>query len=84
MKKPFKNMINLIIASIVACVYLVWTPDQDLVPLKEKYAQAPSKFINLAGTNLHYRDSGNKNLPTLVFYMALGLAYIHGKHGLAN
>jgi pimeloyl-ACP methyl ester carboxylesterase len=72
MKKKFKNIIYLIIASIVACVYLVWTPDQDLVPLKEKYAQVPSKFINLAGTNLHYRDSGNKNLPTLVFLHGFG------------
>ena len=32
----------------------------------------PSKFINLAGTNLHYRDSGNKNLPTLVFLHGFG------------
>lgn len=72
MKKRLNNMIYLIIASIVACVYLVWTPDQDLTQLKEKYAQAPSKFINLAGTNLHYRDSGNKNLPVLVFLHGFG------------
>lgn len=72
MKKRLNNMIYLIIASIVACVYLVWTPDQDLAQLKEKYAQAPSKFINLAGTNLHYRDSGNKNLPALVFLHGFG------------
>lgn len=72
MKKRLNNMIYLIIASIVACVYLVWTPDQDLAQLKEKYAQAPSKFINLAGTNLHYRDSGNKNLTTLVFLHGFG------------
>jgi pimeloyl-ACP methyl ester carboxylesterase len=72
MKKQLKNMIYLLIASIVACVYLVWTPDQDLTQLKEKYAQAPSKFINLAGTNLHYRDSGNKNLPALVFLHGFG------------
>jgi pimeloyl-ACP methyl ester carboxylesterase len=72
MKRLFNTMIYLLIAGIVTCVYLVWTPDKDFAQLKEKYAQAPSKFITIAGTHLHYRDSGNKNLPALVFLHGFG------------
>ena len=72
MKRLFNTMIYLLIAGIVTCVYLAWTPDKDFAQLKEKYAQAPSKFITIAGTHLHYRDSGNKNLPALVFLHGFG------------
>ena len=72
MKRLMKSMIYLLLAGIVACVYLVWTPDKNGDELIEKYAQAPSQFITISGTRLHYRDSGNKNLTTLIFLHGFG------------
>ena len=72
MTTPFKTMIYLFIAGIVACGYFTWTPDKDPVQLREKYAQAPSAFIKIAGTLVHYRDSGSKTAPTLVFLHGFG------------
>ena len=72
MKRLMKSMIYLLLAGIVACVYLVWTPDKNVDELTEKYAQAPSQFITISGTRLHYRDSGNKNSPTLIFLHGFG------------
>jgi pimeloyl-ACP methyl ester carboxylesterase len=72
MNTPFKAMIYLLIAGIVACGYWVWTPDKDPAQLRDKYAQAPSAFLKIAGTNLHYRDSGSKTAPALVFLHGFG------------
>ncbi len=72
MKRLMKSMIYLLLAGIVACVYLVWTPDKNGDELIEKYAQPPSQFITISGTRLHYRDSGNKNSPTLIFLHGFG------------
>ncbi len=67
-----KAMMVLLFAGIVACVYLLWTPDKDSAQLIEKYAQAPSAFTTIAGTTLHYRDSGPKTAPALVFLHGFG------------
>ena len=65
-------MIYLLIAGIVACGYWVWTPDKDTALLRDKYAQAPSAFIKIAGTKVHYRDSGSKTVPALIFLHGFG------------
>ena len=65
-------MIYLLITGIVACGYWVWTPDKDTALLRDKYAQAPSAFIKIAGTMVHYRDSGSKTAPALVFLHGFG------------
>ena len=65
-------MIYLLIAGIVACGYWAWTPDKDTALLMDKYAQAPSAFIKIAGTTVHYRDSGSKTAPALVFLHGFG------------
>lgn len=65
-------MIYLLIFGTIACAYLLWTPDKASELLIEKYAQAPSKFVKIEGTRLHYRDSGDKNLPALVFLHGFG------------
>jgi pimeloyl-ACP methyl ester carboxylesterase len=72
MKKLIKPMIYLLLAGIVACVYLAWTPDKDFNELTKKYALAPSQFMTIASTRLHYRDTGNKNSSTLIFLHGFG------------
>ena len=72
MKRFIKPMIYLLLAGIVACVYLVWTPDKNFDELTKKYALAPSQFMTIAGTRLHYRDTGNKNSPALIFLHGFG------------
>jgi len=72
MNTPFKAMIYLLIAGIVACAYWVWTPDKDPDQLRTNYAQSPSAFIKIVGTSVHYRDSGSKSAPALVFLHGFG------------
>lgn len=72
MTNLIKAMIYLLIAGIVACTYLIWTPDKDPAHLLKKYAQSPSAFTTIAGTKLHYRDSGPKTAPALVFLHGFG------------
>ena len=72
MRKPFKAMIYTLIAVIVACAYLIWTPDKDPVRLNEKYAQPPSAFVKIRGARVHFRDSGPQNAPALIFLHGFG------------
>ena len=81
MRKPFKAMIYTLIAVIVACAYLIWTPDKDPVRLNEKYGQPPSAFVKIRGARVHFRDSGPQNAPARFFCMALDPTYIRGTLG---
>jgi pimeloyl-ACP methyl ester carboxylesterase len=72
MIKLFNTMIYTLIAGIVACAYLLWTPDKNPALLSEKYAQPPSAFVKIAGTRVHFRDSGPQTAPVLIFLHGFG------------
>lgn len=65
-------MIYILISGIVACAYLIWTPDKDPALLSEKYAQPPSAFVKIRGARVHFRDSGPQNAPALIFLHGFG------------
>jgi pimeloyl-ACP methyl ester carboxylesterase len=52
-------------------IFAFWKNDIPLETLKAKYANADSKFVNLAGANVHFRDTGFKS-------DSLPLVLIHG------
>lgn len=61
MKKILKiALFSLVILTLVV-VALHGHRDRPLEDLKEKYAQAPSSFVEVNGMNVHYRDEGNAN-----------------------
>lgn len=54
------------LAIIVAALALAWTPDRPADLLRARWAPAPSKFVKIAGMDIHLRDEGRRNAPPLV------------------
>jgi pimeloyl-ACP methyl ester carboxylesterase len=52
--------LTLVLSTVLICI-LFGYKDKSVEELKSKYAQAPSKFIEVGGMNVHYRDEGNPN-----------------------
>jgi len=65
------ELIVLIIVFILLCLTIVtvawnWAPDQPVAALKEQWAPAPSKFIDINGLSVHLRDEGLEDDPVPV------------------
>ncbi len=59
--KTLKYVFFLVLITIVGLSALYWKNDIPLSTLKEKYANADSKFIDVDGMSVHYRIEGLKN-----------------------
>ena len=58
-------------AASVAVIVANWAPDKPVAALVQRWAPQPSKFVALAGMNVHLRDEGPADDP-------LPLVLIHG------
>ncbi len=58
--------------AIAAALFWLWTPDKDRAALETNYLNAPSDMIDVAGTRLHVRDSGDKTAPAVLFLHGFG------------
>ena len=64
----------IIIAGVLACLLLLagifiaanWAPERRVADLKERWAPAPSIFVDVVGLNVHVRDEGPFDDPTPV------------------
>jgi pimeloyl-ACP methyl ester carboxylesterase len=65
--KWFFGVISLLLVGIVAAF---WRNDIPLETLKAKYASPDSKFMNVAGSSVHYQDRGNQadTLPLVLVH----------------
>ena len=61
-----------LVGGIIASGFLLWTPDMDRDLLEKKYGQAPSENIFIEGMEIHYRDTGKKAAPALIFIHGFG------------
>jgi pimeloyl-ACP methyl ester carboxylesterase len=51
----------LILAAFIGLyIYIYWAPDKSVEALSQRWAAAPSQFINIAGMNIHLKDEGPK------------------------
>ncbi|MCU6432802.1 alpha/beta hydrolase [Undibacterium sp. Jales W-56] len=73
-----KRSVQLAGVLFLACIFFLavlvattWAPDQPVANLTQKWAPAPSTFINLHGLNVHLRDQGPASDP-------LPIVLIHG------
>lgn len=67
MKRWFVRLLLLLVVVLGGAVALAWTPDGDPDALRQKYADARSRFIDLGGgLNVHVRDEGPRDAPVLV------------------
>lgn len=70
MKKVIRFLIYVCIGLVLLISLLFGHRDRSVEELKNKYAQAPSAFMEVAGMNVHYRDEGNPRdtLPIVLLH----------------
>lgn len=66
-----KKIVLVVFLGISALLAFLFKSDIPFEELKNKYTNEQSKFINIQGVNVHYRDEGNRNDTT-------PLVLIHG------
>ena len=66
-----KKIVFAVFIGILALLAFLYKSDIPFEELKNKYTNEQSKFINIQGVNVHYRDEGNRNDST-------PLVLIHG------
>jgi pimeloyl-ACP methyl ester carboxylesterase len=65
--KPLTYTFLLVIVMFIVYVIANKVPDKSVEELKPRWAQSPSKFVDVNGLNIHYRDEGlHSNLPPIV------------------
>jgi len=57
--KIIKYALVLVLLLVVGVCAIYWQNDIPLTTLKEKYANEASKFVEIDGMSVHYRDEGN-------------------------
>ncbi len=62
----------LVLAGLAIAVFWLWTPDKPRAELEDKYLATAADMIEVAGTTLHVRDSGDKAAPALILIHGLG------------
>ena len=70
MKLLFGVLFATVVVLIVAGIWL-WTPDKSRGELEAGYLNAPG-LLQIAGMQLHVRDSGRKDAPTLILLHGFG------------
>jgi pimeloyl-ACP methyl ester carboxylesterase len=57
---------------VVLLAFWLWTPDRDAASLDAKYLAQPGDLIEVAGVQLHVRDSGPKDAPAVIMLHGFG------------
>lgn len=70
-------VLALLVAALVAGVWMAWAPDRDLQSLTARWAQAPSQFVTVDGMQAHVRDEGPRNDPTPIVLLHGTSASLH-------
>lgn len=86
MPKTFKYVLwaLLVLLLLLAIgVALTWRPDVPVSALRERWAPAPSTFIDVAGLQVHVRDEGPRDDPTPIVLIHGTSASLHTWEGWA-
>lgn len=70
MKSILKKLLFSFFAFVLIILVLFAYQDKEVCELTEKYAPSPSKFIEIDGMDVHFRDEGNKkdSLPIVLLH----------------
>ncbi|MFK8012717.1 MAG: alpha/beta fold hydrolase [Marinicellaceae bacterium] len=74
----------LLILAITAFIIINWVPDQSVDTLKERWAQPPSEFIEIADMQVHIRDEGRGDDPIPIVLLHGTSASLHTWDGWVN
>jgi pimeloyl-ACP methyl ester carboxylesterase len=80
MKLIFRLFVVFLVASLVfavAGVIATWAPDQSVEQLSIRWAQAPSRFVEVNGMQVHIRDEGPRNDPMPIVLLHGTSASLH-------
>lgn len=66
-----------ILVFILAGVMATWAPDRSVQQLSARWAQAPSRFIDIDGMQVHVRDEGPKDDPVPIVLLHGTSASLH-------
>lgn len=67
-----------------AGIALTWSPDLPVGTLAQRWAPAPSAFIEVGGLNVHYRDEGPRDDPTPIVLLHGTSSSLHTWDGWAE
>lgn len=74
----------ILLATLTAGLALSWAPDRSVDSLKERWAPAPSQFIDLQGMQVHLRDEGPRDDPEPIVLIHGTSASLHTWDGWAE
>lgn len=63
---------TVVMVLLLLATWALWTPDIDRTVLERKYLAAPTDKIDVLGVNLHLRDSGPKDAPSVLMLHGFG------------
>lgn len=75
--KWIAGLLLLLVLALGGLVAFSWAPDLPLAQLKERWATAPSQFIELQGMSVHVRDEGPRDDPTPLLLLHGTSASLH-------
>ena len=84
MPKTFKYLLwalLLLLLLLAIGVALTWRPDVPVSALRERWAPAPSAFVDVAGLQVHVRDEGPRDDPTPIVLIHGTSASLHTWEG---
>jgi pimeloyl-ACP methyl ester carboxylesterase len=70
--KPTVIIVALLLALLIGCGFWLWTPDRARPALEAKYLDGQDDMIEVLGTRIHVRDSGPRDVPTLIMLHGFG------------
>ena len=72
MSRPLKTYIDIGLALMAIALFSLWTPDLDRAELEQRYAATNPQTMEVDGLRLHYKESGPKDAPALLFLHGFG------------
>ena len=72
MKNLLRNLLLLISASACIAIIIFWRSDLSESYLFKKYSNASSRLIEIEGSRIHMRDTGNPQGPVILFIHGFG------------
>jgi pimeloyl-ACP methyl ester carboxylesterase len=70
--KPLLAVLFITLVVLIGVGIWLWTPDKSRRELEASYLDAPGDMLRIAGMQLHVRDSGRKDTPTLILLHGFG------------
>jgi len=64
--------VTVVLILVVVSALWLWTPDKSRAELEARYVNAPDDLLDVAGVQLHVRDSGPQDAPVVILIHGFG------------